>query len=110
MAQLTVTEFVTLGKAHRNFTVMPEEPPLAEQVAGITGTSTQLSFNVKTRIVRVNCDTACCIKIDTLSNNPVATTTNRRLPANTTEYLSLPGEAYNNGNGLQYAIAVIATT
>ena len=69
----------------------PQEPPVAEQTIAITGSSTALAqFSGYTAMIRVDCDAICSISI---GNSPVATTTNKRLAANQTEYFGvIPGQ------------------
>ena len=102
MATLYITEFVKQGRDGAGFpnqNATPEEPPMAEQTVAIGVTSvTSAAFNAKTTMVRLHCDAICSIAIST---NPTATTTNRRLAANTTEYLALPA-----GSGFKIAVIV----
>jgi hypothetical protein len=68
----------------------PREPPLSEQTVEITGGSLQsAAFSGDTKMIRVNVDAACSILV---GPNPTATTTNKRLAANQTEFFTVePG-------------------
>jgi hypothetical protein len=68
-------------------------PPLVEQTVAIGGSSTASNaFNVNTRFVRLSVDstTACSIAFGA---SPVATTSNARMAASTTEYFGVQGGA-----------------
>jgi hypothetical protein len=69
----------------------PQEPPLVEQTIAIAGSSTASApFNGFTAMIRVNCDAICSVAIGV---NPTATTTNKRLAANQTEFFGVaPGQ------------------
>jgi hypothetical protein len=61
-----------------------ELPPLVTQKLTNSATSVQsAAFNAATRMIGVHADAVVSISIGT---NPTATTNDRRLPANTTEY------------------------
>jgi len=65
----------------------PQEPVVAEQTVAIAGSSTQSgAFNASTTFIRVHVDAICSVAIGT---NPTATTTNKRLAANQTEYFGV---------------------
>lgn len=75
----------------------PQEPSLVEQVIPITGSTTSGSvFNPSTQLIRVHADAICSIVIGT---GPAATTANKRLAANQTEFF---------GVGFGQTIAVIS--
>lgn len=102
MAVLFITEYARQGRdaGGRNM-VVAEEPPLANQTVAITaGTVQSSAFAAGTAFVRVSTDAVCSIEFGT---NPTASATTRRLPANTTEYFSVP-------QGLAYKVAVITNT
>jgi hypothetical protein len=67
-----------------------EMPPLATQRVANDGATTQsAAFTSATRIVCVHSDSICSVEF---GENPVATTSSRRLSANSTEYFSVtPG-------------------
>ncbi|CAB4121151.1 hypothetical protein UFOVP7_48 [uncultured Caudovirales phage] len=104
MATLYITEFVKQGRDGAGFpnqNATPEEPPMAEQTVAIGGSSTaSATFNAKTTMLRLHCDAICSIAI---AASPVATATNRRLAANTTEYIALPANS-------SFKVAVITNT
>jgi hypothetical protein len=62
-------------------------PPIAEQVITSSGTSGQTSaFNADTKLVCIHTDGIVSIKF---GPNPTATTSTRRLAANSTEYFEV---------------------
>lgn len=102
MASLYITEYARQGRDASGFQmVVADEPPVANQKVSIGGTSTQSSaFADGTKFVRVHTDAICSIEFGT---NPTATTSTRRMAANTTEYFSVP-------LGQSYKVAVISNT
>jgi hypothetical protein len=102
MAVLYITEFANQGRdANGLIAPIADEPPAANQTVAIGGASVASSaFNALTKIIRVHTDVVCSIEIGTA---PTATTTTRRMAANSTEYFSVP-------LGASYKIAVIANT
>lgn len=102
MATVYITEYARQARDASGFQmVVADEPPAASQTVAIGGTSTQsAAFNSLTRFVRVSTDAICSIEFGT---NPTATSSTRRMPANTTEYFGVP-------QGASYKIAVITNT
>jgi hypothetical protein len=102
MATVYITEFARQGRDAAGYRmVVAEEPAVANQTVAISVSSVQsAAFNASTAFVRVSTDAICSIEFGT---NPTATATTRRLPANTTEYFSVPV-------GASYKIAVITNT
>lgn len=102
MAVLYVTEYVRQGRDGAGYNmVVADEPSLVDQTVAITAGSVQsAAFNASTKFVRINVDAVCSIQFGT---NPTASATTRRMPANTTEYFSVP-------QGAAYKIAVITNT
>ena len=102
MAVLYITEYVRQGRDGAGYNmVVADEPPVAQQTVAITAGSVQsTAFNNDTKFVRISTDAVCSIEFGT---NPTASATKRRLPANTTEYFSIPG-------GAGYKVAVITNT
>ena len=91
MATLYVTEYGTIAglPATANGQV-PLEPPLADYIVTIPGTSP--AFQPTTRMVRLNCDAVCSVLF---GQAPSASTSNGRLAANQTEFRGVPeGEGY----------------
>lgn len=84
MAKVYIAEFPQIDLN------VAREPPLAEQTVAIGGGSVQCSnsFHALTRVIRVHTDAICSIAI---SGNPTATTSTRRMAANTTEYFGVEG-------------------
>jgi len=102
MATVYITEYARQGRDASGFQmVVADEPPVANQTVAITAGSVQSSaFNALTRFVRVSTDAVCSIEF---GDNPTATTSTRRMPANTTEYFAVP-------QGGSYKLAVITNT
>lgn len=102
MATLYITEYVKLPHGFSGgIGQMPEEPPIAEQVVSIGGSSTpSVAFQPSTRCVRLHCDSICSVLFGV---SPTATTNSGRLPANQTEFRSVVA-----GQGMR--LAVIANT
>ncbi len=102
MAVLYLTEYARQGvDARSRGLVVPEEPPVANQTVAIGAGSVQSSaVNALTSFIRIHTDAICSIEIGT---NPTATTSTRRLAANTTEYFAVP-------QGQSYKVAVITNT
>src|SRR5262245_38533877 len=91
MATLYLTEYAR-SPGMRSGQALPagEDPPLAEQTVAIGAGSTQSSaLNSKTRFIRLHCDATCSVA---LGSNPTATTSNRRMAANSTEFVGLTRE------------------
>lgn len=97
MATLYVSEYRSLSSVPSSFSFAPQagqapqEPPIAEYTISITGSSTAGPlFSGYTALLRVHCDAVCSIAI---GNSPTATTVNKRLAANQTEYFGgSPGQ------------------
>lgn len=102
MAVVFITEYARQGRdAGGRSMVVAEEPPVANQTVAITAGSVQsTALNALTAFVRVSTDAICSIEFGT---NPTASATTRRLPANTTEYFSVP-------QGSAFKVAVITNT
>ena len=90
MATLYVSEYRLLASvpSSTKYAPMPaqgpQEPPQAEYVIAIGGSSTAGPIvGGYTALLRVHCDAICSIAIGL---SPTATTTNKRLAANQTEY------------------------
>lgn len=102
MATLYITEYAKLPHGFTGSSgQMPEEPPLAEQIVTISGSSTpSAAFQPTTRVVRLHCDAICSVLF---GQSPTATAQNGRLPANQTEF-----RAVIAGTGMR--VAVITNT
>ena len=102
MATVYITEYARQGRDASGFQmVVADEPPVANQTVAIGGSSAQSSaFNALTRFVRISTDAVCAIEFGA---HPTATTSTRRMPANTTEYFAVP-------QGASYKVAVITNT
>lgn len=89
MATLYVSEFGDLAIGRAQAMTLPS---LRTQTVAISGTSapTAQAFGENTRMVRVHTDAICSIAVGT---TPVATTSDLRMAADTTEYFGVkPGE------------------
>ncbi len=87
MATLYIGEFQVLGGQYDKLVPAVEQPPITEQTVAIGAASAKsAAFQPNTRIIRVHCDTSCSISIGPAAPGPVATTSNGRMAANTTEY------------------------
>ena len=99
MAILYITEYQRVASNDFGGGIQaPLEPPIDEQTVAIGATSVQSeTLNSATRLVRLHTDAACHLAIGI---NPTATTSNRRMIADSTEFIGIP-------NGNDYKIAVI---
>lgn len=90
MAKLYISEYRTIAGVGPNGAPMGQEPSLDQAPITVSGSSvTSLAFTASTHVIRVETDTTCSIVIGT---TPVATTSNKRLAANTPEYFGVvPG-------------------
>ena len=97
MATLYVTEYGTIAglPATANGQV-PLEPPLADYIVSIPGTSP--AFQPTTRMVRLNCDATCSVLF---GQNPSANTSNARMATNQTEFRGVP-------EGMAFKVSVVA--
>jgi hypothetical protein len=87
MAFVYISEYDRMHIGPDGRASIPSEPALAEQQVAIAAGSTQgVAFNVKTRYIRVSTDAVVSIKIGV---NPTAVNTQKRMPANATEYFAL---------------------
>ena len=104
MSILDVEEYQSIGAAPSNGpSQMGKEPSLASQTVAESASSTKSSaFQVGTTVVRIHTDAICSIQFGP-SGSVVATTSNRRLAANQTEYFEVP-------RGGIFAVAVITNT
>ena len=106
VATLYVAEYRTMASVPSatnwapNAAQGPQEPSIAEQTLSITPSSTASSaFGGYTAIVRLNCDAVCSVVFSTAAQVntgtlPAATTSNKRLAANQTEYFGVfPGQS-----------------
>lgn len=104
MAILYITEFVKQGRdggGYVNQNSVPEEPTVAEQTLAIgAGSVASAAFNAKTTMIRLHTDAICSIAVGA---NPTASATNRRIAANTSEYIAVP-------QGAGFKVAVITNT
>lgn len=91
MAVLYITEFAQSGQYGGSNIPVGQEIKTADQTVAISGTSAQSSaFQSNTTLIRLHTDAICSVNIGT---SPTATATNRRMAANQTEYLGVPGSS-----------------
>ena len=94
MAILYISEYTELPTAlYAGYRQMSPEPPIVEQTVSIGGASAHSNaFNGSTNIVRLHTDVICSIAFSNASTTATATTVNKRLAQNQTEYFSVtPG-------------------
>ena len=98
MATVYITEFSRQGRDLSGYRmVVAEDPAVANQTVAIGAGSVQSNaFNVATTLIRVATDAICSIEIGA---NPTASTTTRRLAANTAEYFAVQA-----GSALKLAV------
>ena len=100
MATMYISEFAAIGGTG-NFVVSgAQQTPIAEQTVAIGANTQSNTFNTKTMLIRLNCDSICSVEFGT---NPAATTSKMRMAANQTEYFTIPP---NSG----WKLAVISNT
>lgn len=84
MAFIYITEHPEIRPRNGGLAPVAEMPPIATQKVANDGATTQSSaFNAATRIVCIHSDSICSVEF---GSNPTATTSSRRLAANSTEY------------------------
>ena len=91
MAKLYISEYSTTGTNRSSAVQISAEPCLRDQqpLDFSAGAVASLPFLAQTIFVRVHTDAPCSIAF---GSTPTATTSNKRLPANTTEYFGVqPG-------------------
>jgi len=91
MAVLYISEYAGTQFQGGNVVSPAQELALADQTVAIgAGSAQSAAFTNKTNVVRLSTDgQSCCIAFGT---NPTATATNKRMPANSTEYFGVqPG-------------------
>lgn len=102
MATLYITEFADAGISGKGESLpIGAELAVEDMTVAISGSSAQSDFfENNTRLVRLHTDAICSVLFGV---NPTATTGNRRMAANQTEYFSVP-----TGSG--WKVAVISNT
>jgi hypothetical protein len=98
LATLYVTEYSRTASVNTNFggrdspAQAPQDPPNAEQLVNIAASPTLSAiFTSTTSLIRVHSDAICSIAI---GPNPTATTSQKRLAANQTEYFGVSPGTY----------------
>lgn len=87
MATVYISEYSVLARDEKGMAVpVGIEPPLAEQTVAIGVAAQSAAFNAETKYIRVHTDAICSIAFGA---NPTATTSNKRLAANSTEYFGV---------------------
>lgn len=105
MAKLYITEYTQLALDSRGLPLQAGDETgwVADQVIDFTAGSTQsAALNTNTKFVRMSADAVCSVRF---AANPTATVNNRRLPANTIEYVGVKGDV---AGGLR--VAAVANT
>ncbi|MFK4647217.1 hypothetical protein ABIF96_005791 [Bradyrhizobium ottawaense] len=94
MAKLYITEFADIAQTVRGAAQVGQEPSNGTQVVDYSGgAAASNAFAATTTYVRIHTDAICSIHFSTAGT--AATTSNRRLPADTTEYFGVPvGQSY----------------
>lgn len=100
MATLYITEFADVGHMPQ-IVATGSELSVNDQTVAISGSHAESSaLKNNTRLVRLHTDAICSVVFGTA---PAATTSNRRLAANQTEYFTVP-------SGSAYKVSVISNT
>ena len=90
MASVYITEHYAPKFVGGNLLPAVSMPPIAEQKIPIGITTQSSAFNSLTQVIGVHAEAACSVAFGA---NPTATTANRRLAANSTEYFEVtPGQ------------------
>lgn len=90
MASLYISEYSENGFRSLGGVQVASEPGFDQPVLTIGSVVASAAFGGTTRIVRVHCDAVCSIAF---GKSPTATTANKRLPADHTEYFAVnPGD------------------
>lgn len=94
MALLYISEYASTYQDHGTGGTAGFEPAITDQtpISTAGGSVQSAAFNVNTKLIRVHNDStnACCIVFGV---NPTATTSNKRLAPNQTEYFGVvPGQ------------------
>jgi len=99
MATLYITEYSRVGSGDFGGGIQAGvEPPLADQTVTIGASPADSSnFNAETRLIMVHTDVLCHIDI---GESPTASTSKRRLPADTTVFYCIP-------SGVTFKLSVI---
>lgn len=98
MSVLYITEYTSILSDRIQ---IPLEPELKSQTVAISASHAEsAAFTDTTRFVRIETDVICSI---VFGANPVATTSNRRLAADSVEYYAVP-------QGQAFKVSVISNT
>lgn len=89
MANLYITEYATSGWTTASGLPCGMEPGLDQAPIAFSAATASAVFQATTRFIRVNTDGICSIKFG--PTGTVATTANKRLNANQTEYFGVVG-------------------
>jgi hypothetical protein len=90
MAKVYITEYNHIVHLLEGTTPIAAEPALVDQApVTTTGASAQAAaFNLNTKLIRVHTDGIISFNV---GSNPTASTNNRRMAANSTEYFGVQG-------------------
>jgi hypothetical protein len=87
MTTLYVTEYTSVARDANGVIQVPKEPEtLTQTLANAGGNVVSAAFQPSTKMVRLHTDSICSVLF---GSNPTATTANRRLAANQTEYVDV---------------------
>lgn len=101
MAFLYITEYIDVPQQQGGMIPMGSEPGVDQAPLAIAGASAaSAAFAAATKFVRLHTDAVCSVKFGTV---PVATSANKRLAANATEYFAV-------AQGQTHKVAVITNT
>lgn len=87
MATLYIAEFSSIASVGSTAPQIVALPPLAEQAVAIGAVTASNPFSGGTRVIRLNADSACSIKVGPAGTT--AATTNTRLSPNVPEYFGV---------------------
>lgn len=92
MATCYISEYQTVAWSTAGGLPAGQEPALTDQTVAIGAEAKSAAFNANTRFVRISVDVVCSIKFGPTAST-TATTSNKRLAANSTEYFGVvPGQ------------------
>lgn len=95
MSKLYITEYSRTKnvEGNGNQPIIDEESLIQEQVLDFSGGEAKKTLHASTVIVRLNNDAICSVKYGVNGASPTATTSNRRMPADTVESFGVKGGA-----------------
>lgn len=100
MTKLYVTEYPFANTTIAMEGGLGQEPGTDQVVDYTAGAAASTAFKANTQMVRIHNDSICSVLFGT---NPTATTNNKRMAANSTEYFVVPA-------GQSYKVSAITNT